>query len=258
MHPATPEQPAGSRVLVALDASARSVAALATAGALAAELDAELAGLFVEDIGLQRLMALPFARELCALSGELRPLSRADVEHAWRREAETLQRRLAEAASALRLRWSFEVARGRIAVEVDTRIAAFDLVVLGQRGGFHMPEPSARRTARTGPVLVWLDPADASDGALELAARLARRSGSELVVLRPATAMAVCPPAWSAQRDIAARCVTVDSTDRHALARAVRREAASCLVLGGHSRLALHGKLAPVLDAVECPVVLSR
>lgn len=88
-------------------------------------------------------------------------------------------------------------------------------------------------------------------GALEKAIRQVLCGGGELVVLWPATAMSACPPA------LAARCVTVDSTDPHALARAVRREAASCLVLGGHSRLVLHGKLAPVLDTIECPVVLS-
>ena len=70
----TPERPAGGRILVALDASPRSLAALSTAGALAAELDAELSGLFVEDINLQRLLALPFAREFCLLSGQLQPL----------------------------------------------------------------------------------------------------------------------------------------------------------------------------------------
>ena len=48
------------RILVALDASAHSHAALAAAVALAARLHAEIEGLFVEDINLLRLAELPF------------------------------------------------------------------------------------------------------------------------------------------------------------------------------------------------------
>ncbi|MBK7177644.1 MAG: universal stress protein [Chloroflexi bacterium] len=52
------------RILVALDASPHSLAALEAAIDLAERLDAELQGLFVEDINLLRLAQLPFAREL--------------------------------------------------------------------------------------------------------------------------------------------------------------------------------------------------
>ena len=50
-----------ARILVALDASASGRAALAGAAALAAELQAELLGLFVEDANLLRLASLPFS-----------------------------------------------------------------------------------------------------------------------------------------------------------------------------------------------------
>src|SRR5574340_1517131 len=53
MSKTTNERPAGLRIWVALDASPRSTAALTAAVARAAELDAELAGLFVEDVNLQ-------------------------------------------------------------------------------------------------------------------------------------------------------------------------------------------------------------
>ncbi|MGB7837261.1 MAG: universal stress protein, partial [Terrimicrobiaceae bacterium] len=52
------------RILVALDASAHSRAALEAACELALGLDAELSGLFVEDINLLRLAQLPFASEI--------------------------------------------------------------------------------------------------------------------------------------------------------------------------------------------------
>ena len=50
------------RILVALDASHHSLAALDAAAELAASLEAELQGLFVEDANLLRLAGLPVAR----------------------------------------------------------------------------------------------------------------------------------------------------------------------------------------------------
>ena len=52
------------RIVVALDASSHSHAALAAAVALAGRLQAELQGIFVEDVNLLRLAELPFAREV--------------------------------------------------------------------------------------------------------------------------------------------------------------------------------------------------
>ncbi len=236
-----PEPGASARILVALDALPRSAAALATAGALAVELDAELAGLFVEDDDLARLLTLPFARELCAWSGTLRPLALADVERVWRREAERLQRQLAEAAGQFRLRWSFRVARGRLAVEARLQAQGFDLVVLGARTADHVP-------AQGGPVLVLSGP-EVPSVRLDLALRLARRSGVELVRLAPAGSAA--GPSSSRERHVA-----LARPDPDSLLRAVRQEGAGCLVLP--EGLLQPGELKRVLDTVACPVVLVR
>ncbi len=260
-----PDRTRGVRVFVALDVSPRSFAALATAGALAAELDAELAGLFVEDINLQRLLALPFARELCVLSGALRPLSQQEIEQTWRREAEALRRRLAEAAARLHVRWTFQVARGRMATEVDTRIGACDVLVLGQRttAGMHATGRLSP-PARIGPVLVLLDPGAAMPGLLDLGARLARRSGVELLLLIRAVDEAAYRAACAAmqavlkERDVGARCASFLGDEIEGLARATRREMASCVVLSDCGGFLRQRRLEQVLNTIECPVVLGR
>jgi hypothetical protein len=268
MNTATPER-RGGRVLIALDAAPASVAALATAAALAAELDAELAGLFVEDINLQRLLALPFARELCLLSGELRPLSQDEIERSWRRQADVLQRRLAEAAGPLRLRWSFRVARGRMAAELGVQAEGFDLVVLGEAdgglfAGTAVEPPAAARPGRAKPVLVLVEAAAAATGSVQLAAALARRSDAELVLLVHAPDEAgyrlACADAREALagHPVASRCAWLPRVDGAALAQAARREAAACLVLAGRERFLHQAELAKLLDNRVCPVVLSR
>ena len=272
MRKTTIERPAGLRIWVALDESPRSTAALTAAADLAAELDAELAGLFVEDVNLQHLFGLPFAREFSVLTGEGRPLSQGEVERTWRREAETQQRLLAEAAGRLRLRWSFRVARGRVSTEVNTLAQTFDLIVLGKRTGIRVMAvaqtttrvPGIQADVRVGPVLVLFEDRTTSASSLNLGARLARRNGAELVLLINAgnedAYRAACAVAQTAlrERGTSGRCVWLPALDESNLIKAVRREAAGCLVLADKERFLRQPGFERVLDEVECPIVLTR
>jgi hypothetical protein len=260
------------RVLVALDDSPRSVAALTTAGALAAELDAELAGLFVEDDNLRRLLGLPFAREFNPLSGEVRPLSPAELERTWRREAEAIERRLAEAAGRLRLRWSFRIARGSLSAEVGTVAQAQDLLVLGRRTSVSLlsvAETSYRLSgivprARVGPVLVLFEEPAAAANSLEVGARIARLNDAELVVLIDAASdeayRITCARAQAVAQGLGAsgRCARLPALDGANLIRAARQHGAGCLVLPDRQRFLTQAALARVLDELDCPVVLTR
>ncbi|HSL41573.1 MAG TPA: hypothetical protein VK857_14470 [Desulforhopalus sp.] len=262
------EQPEIVRIWVALDDSPRSAAALLTATALAAELDAELAGLFVEDIDLEHLCRLPFAREYSALTGVGRPLAAEEIERAWRREARAMQLLLAEAAARSRLRWSFRVARGRVGVEVSTLARALDLIVLGRRSGMgmtvvHTTHLLADLHQRVGPVLVLFESVAVSSRSLETAAKLARSSGAELVLLirdgDPASFRAGCLAARALlqERSSDGRCFRLGKVATENLLQAVRREGAGCLVLAGRERFLRQAGFERMLDALDCPVVLA-
>jgi hypothetical protein len=263
------EPPASIRIWVALDESPRSNAALTAAVALAEELDAELAGLFVEDIDLQHLAGLPFAREFSLLSGAGRPLSQGEMERTWRREAETLQRLLAKAAEPLSLRWSFRVARGRVPAEVSLLAQALDLIVLGKRTGFSVmavartPTRAAGAPPRVGPVLVLVEDGSVVPHALDLGARLARRNGAELVLLINAEHQdefeAACAGVRAALKagGVAGRCVRLTGINGARLIQAARRELASCLVLADKERFLTQAGFDRMLDELECPIVLT-
>ena len=261
---------AGVRILVALDDSPRSAAALAAAASLAAEFDAELAGLFIEDLNLQHLAGLPFAREFSLLSGVGRPFSRGDVEQTWRQEADTLQRQLAAEAERLSLRWSFRVARGRVAAEVHTQAQAFDLVVLGKRTGIDIV--SVARTAvtsvaaypRAGPILVLFEDVSTSAQSLELGAALARRNAADLVLLISAGSedafRSACDQAQAALNThaMSGRCSWLPAVEGAGLAAVVQRESAACLVLAKRDRFLKQAGFEQLLDQIECPTVLAR
>lgn len=263
------ERPDHLRIWVALDESPRSTAALSAAAALAAELDAELAGLFVEDINLQHLVGLPFSRQFSVLSGELHPLSQGEIERSWRRQAASLQRQLAEEAARLRLRWSFRIARGKLSAEVDTRAQAFDLVVLGKRMSMRVravahvpPRMAGIQTQRRVMVLFESDPA--SLHSLDLGARLARLNGVELVPLiraeNDAAYQAACAAARAALegQGTAGRCGRLTTLDGASLVQAVHREQAGCLILADKGRFLNQPGFERMLDEIECPIVLIR
>ena len=95
------------RILVALDATAESLAALNAAADLAMQLHAELFGLFVEDINLARLAALPIAREIDLAAGSIIEINHQTVERQFRLQREKARGALESAARSRRLNWSF-------------------------------------------------------------------------------------------------------------------------------------------------------
>ncbi|HKL51037.1 MAG TPA: universal stress protein [Wenzhouxiangellaceae bacterium] len=137
--------PALRRILVALDTSAGSRAALRRAAELAQRIDAEMSGLFVQDENLVQLAALPFARELSASGGAGRSLSPDAMQRELDRQALLLQEELQAIAAVLDLRWSFQTRRGRVVREIADAFAGHNLLVIGRAG----MQPGYRRLGST-------------------------------------------------------------------------------------------------------------
>lgn len=122
------------RILLAMDPSYRSMGAIETAVDLASSLGAELAAIFVEDVHLFHLAALPFATEVGTLSCCMRPLRLQDLERQIRGQALEMRKALETAAKNSEVRWSFRVTRGAVASEILMASMDADLVILGKRG----------------------------------------------------------------------------------------------------------------------------
>ncbi|MFQ5954519.1 MAG: universal stress protein [Kiloniellales bacterium] len=190
-----PERPSFRRILVGLDASRQSLEALEAAALLAAELSAELTGLFVEDAGLLDIAALPGSRAHGA-AGEL---DRAMMERALRIQARRARQAMAGIAERSRVQWSFRVTRGDIGRELLAAAAECDLVTLGLTSAASVGRARVGRTARStaaaaGCAVLLYPPgqramqpiaalADGDPRVLETAAWLAERHGGRLLVL---------------------------------------------------------------------------
>ncbi|MGA3293340.1 MAG: universal stress protein [Candidatus Acidiferrales bacterium] len=136
------------RILVALDASSHSMAALAAAAELAARLEAELMGIFVEDVALLRLADSPYAREILYPSATEAPLSRASMEAKLRAQSERARKAMEAAAEHSQVQWSFRAVRGEVTQEVLAAAGGADLLAMGKVGWSFGGEARMGSTAR--------------------------------------------------------------------------------------------------------------
>jgi nucleotide-binding universal stress UspA family protein len=191
-HPRVPIQ----RILVALDSSAHSRAALVAAAKLAVQLEAHLMGVFVEDMNLLRLAQLPFAREIRYASATPQKLDQTGLGQQLRSQADHARDELRQIAERHALEWSFRVLRGLVAAELLTAATEADLLVLGRAGRQAAPRHWLGSTARTAvaqhqhpillmppsydlsqPPLLLYDGSAAAQRALLLAVTLAEKHG---------------------------------------------------------------------------------
>ena len=181
------------RILVALDASGHSLAALDVAARLAADVGAELRGVFVEDVELLRAAELPIAQEMSTFTTSTRQMTSLRLERVFRVQADRSREALATAIRTLRIQHTFEVTRGRVPGELLEVAAETDLLVLGQAGSSrssrrkigttaqavldraHLPvllvRPDQRHRVEEG-VLTLYDGSPAAEEALRLTASL--------------------------------------------------------------------------------------
>src|SRR5215470_14508659 len=240
------------RILVALDASTHSMAALAAAVQLAAAMEAELEGLFVEDINLLRLAGLPFAREV-RHTASLEALDSPRMERALRAQAAQAREALAAAAGRAQVHWSFRVVRGQVAQEVLAAAAQVDLVTLGKQGRSRSPgarlgstalrvasgAPGALLLVEYGvpagqPVLFLFDGSEGAKHALQAAAHFFEAMGVHPHFRR------------------------LPGADVHTLSRALLAEGDGLVVLSARSTLLPEETIQKLLDRIRNPVLLIR
>lgn len=187
------------RILIALDASPASRAALELAADLAIRYQAELIGIYVEDINLLRTAEIPFTKEVGFYSASSRQINTSHLERELRAHARRVEQMLSSIAQRANLRWSFRSSRGVIPGELMSAAADTDLIILGKTGwsGRNQMGSTAKEVAirapiqslilmhkvRPGaPVMVVYDGSAASKNALKAAHRITNPE-SKLIVL---------------------------------------------------------------------------
>lgn len=270
------------RILVALDASPHSQAALEAAVELAALMEAEMLGLFVEDVNLLRLAEMPFPQEICVSTTTCRRLDVQAIERELRAQAARLRRTLAMHAGRARVRWSFQVARGVIAHELLTAAAQADMITLG-RAGHSLGErhvgsiaravlseaPCLTLVIRQGerlelPVMVLYDGSPAAHRALTAAIRLVEGRGRHIIVLVPTRDVQTIERIKGEvaerlkDKELMARYHVLSVPTVERLARAIQTEPLGTLVLPADSAALPQSAIVDLMNEIEVPILVVR
>ena len=117
------DPPPVRRIAITLDAFALSAHALEQAVRLAERMNAQLEGIFIEDIDLIQIAELPFLREVRSSSRSEDAISPGRMEQELRALARRAERLLSEHAARHNVTWTFRTWRGSI----DTDLLAADI-----------------------------------------------------------------------------------------------------------------------------------
>lgn len=270
-------------ILVALDNSPASLAVMEQAVELATTLQAELLGLYVEDIYLLRLTELSFSQEVGLFSATSRRLEMQYLERQFRSQAGQVRQALALLAEQAGITWNFRVARGVITTELLAAAAEVDLIILGRTGASGIRRRRLGSTARAvslqaprstlileqrsrlaGPVLVFYDGSAVAQKALVTAAQLMQnREGQLTVVVLVDDPQAVHrlqqeAKTWLDQYRGPSRYLWQRNLNLTKLTQLIRLESCQLVVVASDGTLLDHDTLLNLLDEVACPVLLVR
>jgi nucleotide-binding universal stress UspA family protein len=271
------------RILVALDASSHSVAALETAAELASVFDAKLIGLFVEDVNLVRAAELPFSQEIGFFSPVLRQMQLSELERLFRVQAGMMRETMQQIAGRRQLAWEFKVARGPVSAELLSAEADADLTVLGRIGRapgtprrmgstVRMVVMQGRRLTMilhqdswliATPVMAIFDGSPVAEKALQAARKLARtRDGGLLLFIvaeDPETARRLHDKlSGRPAGDLQVRHRVLVAPGIEKIARFVRMEGDGPVVVPCGDGIFYGEKLCALVDMVPNPVLLVR
>lgn len=230
-------------VLLALDRQPQPWT-VATAFTLARHLHARLEGLFIEELNLLRLSALPFSQEIAALSAQCRPLATSTLEQALRSQAQQLQQLLATQAELAQIEWRFSVVRDHLMRAVSSAAAEADL--------FIMQGVSRHGATRRNIAALY----DGTAGVVETAAHLA--AGSTLHVLLTSPHDSARPAITARLRPLGVQPLFITlADDRVATLRAVAlHRHLTTLVLPAALLYQNQQQLQPLIEELACTVVV--
>lgn len=271
------------RILVAVDTSAHSRAALNAAATLARLMEADIRGLFVHEEHWSRLSRLPSITTINALTGESSTLEEESLEQHISLLKRRLNRELQRLSRQHDIEHSWDAVRGKVVEEILDAARDADLITIGRRAQSFPLRKHLGSTARSvirkadKPVLVLKDTLnlnrtitvvyDASDAGrrgLRMGLALAERNESRLSVLvlrnrgheeeemRDRKLEAAVE-----QADIPVRISRLNGNEWTRFIRAVNEEYPGLLVIPKEQPFLEGDRLSETLRYIHCAVLLT-
>ena len=272
------------RILVAVDASRDSRAALRAAVQMASRFHAELEGLYVEDLNVLRAARIPFANEFGHYTGDRRLISPMAIERDMRARVRQMRRLFHAMIEQESIRGFFHVARGMVPSEIRSAAAKADVLIIGRMGWAQTDvermggavesacsdtAPRVTAVLRDGavlapPVVVLYDGSDNAGKALRVGAALVDElSGPLQILLLPVPGENTANLKGQANAclqptPIMRQYRLLTSLRLPWLIHTLHDTAAGTLVLPGDAQVLQEGRMSHLLAKIDIPVLLVR
>jgi hypothetical protein len=245
-----------------MDAASHSIDALTSAIALAGQLEAELTGLFIEDIDLLRSAQLPFAREIIADSGRERLLTSADIERSLRAWSAEMQNTLIKEARKAQIKYSFRTVRGRRLEALMTESGVSDLLIFS-RARYRLT-PALDQATNIG--LIY-DGSEESQHGIAILGKLAAKGLAHVTLINTQTQKQAQEhkydihhgAEWLTQQGITVSMQNPADKSVAALVTLLKRVHASLLLVPANNELCKQsGQFRQLESRLDCPLVIVR
>lgn len=165
-----------NRILVSLDFDGDGSSFIESLVTLAAKLNAELCGLFVEDSELQQIARLPFSREITFLTAHTRELNSVQIARHMKQHAEALRKMMQDFSRLANVACSFRTASGPRIESVLNAAYDFQVVVfLPEKYASLKPRPHARLDELINPTVLFYDGSAQADKSAFIVKSLANK-----------------------------------------------------------------------------------
>ena len=185
------------RVLVPLSGQQTPAGVLDHAAEIAAKLQSELCGLFIEDSDLLNFARLPVGREISFSTGRIQTSSINSMERSLRQCANRSQQEISRLATHYKIQSQFVTRRGHTQQTVQTEVQIDDLLILSGQGqqatsavlkqvydflqsGHHYLAWLPAVALPVDEIIVVQDNSPAAEQGMELAKQLAKDNGQTI------------------------------------------------------------------------------
>lgn len=271
------------RILVAIDTSAHSRAALEAAAALANIMEADIRGLFVQEEHWSHVSRLSSTQAINVLTGKTQTLE----EDSLQRQINSLERRLRRELQFISKRHeishSWETKQGRVAEKILEAAEDADLITIGRRGRSLFQHKKLGSTARKvikeaqkptlvlqkglglqsrQTITVLYDASEVSQQCLQTALSIAQKNEGELTVLVPdkykrdSNAHTESLENIVNTAGIPVQVIMLPRPSIGGFIHAVKRQHTGLLVMARDHYLLENGNLDTTLDYLNCPLLM--
>lgn len=266
-----------TEILVALDHSSHSRAALESAAFIAQLMEARIHGLFVHDNQWLRISKLSSLSEIDELTGRISPIGREAVEKEIQKLERSIKRHFEIISRQHQLphRWSTE--KGKVAEKVLEAAENCDIITIGSKGRSYSKTKKLGSTAATiiqsankpililqkrhnlnYPPIVIFDGSKKSVSALKIAEQIARRNETHLTVIDLSEAFPSAEKSDKALADLdkETKLLKLSQPNMGRFLFMINKLQGGLLILPKNERFTRINTIEHILESADCPVLL--